>query len=524
LTESVTAWVAAINALGIGGGGDGPEAQWDGIACATDIDFCPTGNKYSTADCGFTSGTLSRKVLVVTTDAAFSNDSDIQNRLASTTTALNNAGVILIGLKAPGAGTELNALASNTGGSVQPLSSNGANIAAAILAGLSVLPTAVTHDVTDCTDKLLSVVVTPPSQTVQSGTDAEFEETIGVDNPVLAGTTVICEVDFLDNGVLAGTQTITVTVPLSVDATPDTDTNPLCTSHTVNTALTSGGTPMPGANVTVIATSGPNQGVSNTVTIVSDGSGLASFTYFPLQQVSAGLGIDMIDVCSRGVCDTVSKTWALEVDASPNAETNELSEDSSHTVTAVVTSDATPLDATDVGFQIVLGPNAGGIVTKTTDASGTASFSYSTPVSCSSLGTDSIEACVCGICETVYKSWEDTTLPIASCVPGANPAGNEPAANNQDGFFTVSGSDDVATITQVELIDMGSGYSFGFFDIDTAIKYVQAPGAPPKIRESKGEVDWQITGNGDLKVEVTDCAGNVGEAFCLVPPPSDRRL
>ena len=118
----------------------------------------------------------------------------------------------------------------------------------------------------------------------------------------------------------------------------------------------------------------------------------------------------------------------------------------------------------------------------------------------------------------------DTTPPIASCVPGVNAAGNEPAANNQDGFFTVSGLDDVATITQVELIDMGSLHSYGFFDIGTAIKYVQAPGAPPKLKEFKGEVDWKITGNGDLQVKVTDCAGNVGEALCLVPPPPARRL
>jgi hypothetical protein len=393
------------------------------------------------------------------------------------------------------------------------------------MAGITVLPTLVTHDVTDCTDKLLSVVVTPPSQTVQSGTDAEFRETISVYDPVLAGTTVICSVAFFENGDLIGTQTITITVPLSVDATPDTDTNPLCTSHTVNAALTSEGTPVPGADVTFTVKSGPNQGVSNTVPIVSDEIfGSASFTYSPLKQGSDGLGIDMIEVCSRGVCDTVSKKWALEVDASPNVETNELSEDYSHTVTAVVTSDATPLAATDVGFQIVSGPNAGGVVTKTTDGSGTASFSYSTQVSCTSLGTDSIEACVCGICETVDKIWEDTTPPIASCVPGVNAAGNEPAANNQDGFFTVSGSDDVATITKVDLIDMGSGDSFGLFDINTAIKYVQAPGARPKLRESKGEVDWQITGNGVLKVKVTDCAGNVGEAFCLVPPPPARRL
>ena len=144
--------------------------------------------------------------------------------------------------------------------------------------------------------------------------------------------------------------------------------------------------------------------------------------------------------------------------------------------------------------------------------------------SCDKLGTDQIEVCSCGICEIVEKTWEDTTPPVASCEPGVNPAGEEPKADNQDGFFTVSGSDDVKDVTQVELVDMGSGESFGFFDIGTQIKYVQAPGAPVKIKKGSGEVDWKLTGNGDLKVVVEDCAGNTSEASCLVPPkPSLRR-
>ena len=47
-----------------------------------------------------------------------------------------NQDIRVIGLKAFGAGTELDTLATNTGGSVQALSSDGANIGAAIVAGL----------------------------------------------------------------------------------------------------------------------------------------------------------------------------------------------------------------------------------------------------------------------------------------------------------------------------------------------------------------------------------------------------
>ena len=64
LTDDSSAWIASINGLSPDGGCDGPEAQWDGIACATDISYCPTdaGEQYHDEDCGFTTGTPSKKV------------------------------------------------------------------------------------------------------------------------------------------------------------------------------------------------------------------------------------------------------------------------------------------------------------------------------------------------------------------------------------------------------------------------------------------------------------------------------
>ena len=77
LTTNTILWTNAISTLSPFGGNDRPEAQWDGIACATDINYCPTGRGYSNRDCGFTSSLTSRHVLAVTTDAPFSNDADI---------------------------------------------------------------------------------------------------------------------------------------------------------------------------------------------------------------------------------------------------------------------------------------------------------------------------------------------------------------------------------------------------------------------------------------------------------------
>ena len=521
LTTNAGDWLASINALSPSGGGDFSEAQWDGIACATDIDYCPTGSKYSDADCGFTTGTPSKKVLVVTTDATFSSDSDIQNDLGSTTNALLGANVILIGLKAPGSGNELDQLATATGGSVLPLSSDGSNVGNAILSGLGNLPTTVTHSVINCPDGL-QISFDTDSQTVTSGTTAYFQETIQVTDPDLAGQTVHCSVDFLANGALIGTQALTITVPLELTVTPENAINPLCTDHDLTASVLSGSAPVSGAEVTFSISSGPNAGASDVK--VSDDSGIVTFTYAPSGTGIGALGTDNIQVCTRGVCKSVVKNWDLVLDASPDQAVNELGSDQTHTVTVLLKSNEIGLGNTDVHYEIISGPNAGQSSTEQTNGSGESKFSYNTEASCSKLGTDHIKACSCDICEIVEKTWEDTTPPVATCLPGLNPAGNEPDADNQDGFFTVSGSDDLAEITQVELIDSGSGVSFGFYDVGAKIKYVQAPGAPVKVKEASGEVDWKLTGNGDLKVIAVDCAGNESEAHCLVPPPPARFL
>ena len=73
--------------------------------------------------------------------------------------------------------SELDALAAATGGSVQPLSSSGADIADAILAGLGNLPVDVTM-ASNCDDPI-GVSFAPAAQTVTSGDDALFIDESG---------------------------------------------------------------------------------------------------------------------------------------------------------------------------------------------------------------------------------------------------------------------------------------------------------------------------------------------------------
>ena len=140
MSASEASWVGGINGLSIPSGfsgGDIPEAQFDAIVAAAGPGTFNDPTVGEQPDCGWRSGPNVTHVLVVATDAEFHTpDGTHQNDSASTTTALLNQDIRVIGLKAPGAGTELDTLAANTGGSVQPLSSDGANIGASIIAGL----------------------------------------------------------------------------------------------------------------------------------------------------------------------------------------------------------------------------------------------------------------------------------------------------------------------------------------------------------------------------------------------------
>lgn len=74
------------------------------------------------------------------------------------------------------------------------------------------------------------------------------------------------------------------------------------------------------------------------------------------------------------------------IDLSPTSATNDVG--ASHTVTATVKENDTPVVGTTVTFTVLSGPNAGLTGTDVTDASGHATFTYSSSVA----GTDTIEA------------------------------------------------------------------------------------------------------------------------------------
>jgi len=227
MSPSLTAWSNGIAGLTAGGGNDIPEAQYDAIVAAAGP---------GESDCDWRDETGVQRVLVVATDAPFHTPADggpHVNDHDSTLAALQAENIIVIGLKAGDAGGELDALAAATGGSVQPLSDDGANIATAILNALAELTTDVWWT-EDCGPELDASLDPMVHENVPGETTVNFTETIAVPNETEPGD-YYCKVTFWANeypeeGSEIGTQDIHVKVipiPVPLDIKPTSCPNPI---------------------------------------------------------------------------------------------------------------------------------------------------------------------------------------------------------------------------------------------------------------------------------------------------------
>jgi hypothetical protein len=207
LSPAKVDWLAGVAALTAGGGANAPEAQYDAIVAAA---TSPT--------IGWRADPVQR-VLVVATDAPFhlpGAGKPHVNTEASTIAALNANNIIIIGLKAPGAGSELDALAAATGGSVQALSPDGANIAQAILDGLEELTTDVWWEV-EADDGLIVELMPGVYFGVTGDTTVIFEEKITATDDAPQCNKICATVTFFanhwpDEGAVIATQEVCIKV------------------------------------------------------------------------------------------------------------------------------------------------------------------------------------------------------------------------------------------------------------------------------------------------------------------------
>ena len=121
--------------------------------------------------------------------------------------------------------------------------------------------------------------------------------------------------------------------------------------------------------------------------------------------------------------------------------------------------------------------------------------------------------------QTVSITVNDVTAPTVSCEPAGNPAGNEPSATNQDGYFEMSAADNLDSEVDIFIQDDASPAVFGPFASGTTFKLVQAPDATPSLKPGTGTVDHKVKLRGDALLVAVDDAGNTATATCLVPPP-----
>ena len=221
--SSVTASTqAGINSWSAGGGCDLPEADLFGLEA--------TAN-------GFAWRPGSSRIIAWFGDAVGHDPTGPANgtTLATAIAALQaqNIRVIAVNVGDLDGLSQASAITSATGG---VLLDSGGDVSAAILAGLSNLPAEVSYSKV-CTPGL-DVSLSPSPQTVPSGDDAHFTETISVDPSALAGT-YSCTVTFLINGVPAGPDFIE---DISIDVpAPDlsiTKTGPAATTEGNNVTYT----------------------------------------------------------------------------------------------------------------------------------------------------------------------------------------------------------------------------------------------------------------------------------------------
>lgn len=194
LTSTKATWVAAVNGMVTRFGGDEPESQYEALyqlatGAGNDVlaaEPDDVGDVAAGQQCAFRADAT--KVAILTTDASFHNAGDAGPfpypgaSAAATTAALQAAGIKVIGLKAPGAGGELDALAAATGGTTVATTSNSSDIASAILAALEEITVEVAME-SDCatvTGGVISTSFAPGPQVVQNGGHAVFTETISV--------------------------------------------------------------------------------------------------------------------------------------------------------------------------------------------------------------------------------------------------------------------------------------------------------------------------------------------------------
>ncbi len=137
-------------------------------------------------------------------------------------------------------------------------------------------------------------------------------------------------------------------------------------------------------------------------------------------------------------------------------------------------------------------------------------------------------------CQAPEVTCEETVNPAGKNVPKAGKTRPNSQGENQDGFYMVGAEDDYGLLL-INIVDLGTDNVLDTGDdyvwpfdlplikvVEGKIKYTEANGATPSMKPMGGPesaIDAHVNGQGDAAIVAVDWAGNVGVAYCLVPPP-----
>ena len=238
LTADKTTWTDAVDLMVTRFGGDEPESQYEALiemAAGLGNDVPPAGPSLGDIPAGLNPAWRAdaTRIVILTTDASFhtaldSNCIDAASgaptdcpfgypgpTAADATAALVDAGIKVIGLKAPGAGLELDALAAATGGSVQGTDATSSDIAEAIIFALEELDYDITGTPEGC--DWLNISLDPAVIEDVMGPDyVYFDELIAVPADVTDVEEICCDVVFRADDTTIGIQEVCVAVQRTV--------------------------------------------------------------------------------------------------------------------------------------------------------------------------------------------------------------------------------------------------------------------------------------------------------------------
>jgi hypothetical protein len=114
----------------------------------------------------------------------------------------------------------------------------------------------------------------------------------------------------------------------------------------------------------------------------------------------------------------------------------------------------------------------------------------------------------CGVCDATITV-VDNEAPQAACQPATNPSGRRiPTAQNPDGFYQLSSTDNCDSTTTMFVADSGSTFIAGPFRPGDIVKITQSPTESPFQKPGARDVAAHIRLKGHAVLYAVDASGN----------------